>query len=258
MSTTEIPLEPVVEAVENAPEVIEEVSRAITGREAGFFFLGIGIGVAAGFSLGYKMFEKRISEKYDKMAADAIEEMREHYHRKIVAAEPKPPIQEAVAPRKADEIIEKERYSQREVEVIDEVNEKYPADSVDDWNYDEELKKRTPHEPYVIHIDEFMQNEHDHEQTELQYYDEDGVVADQHDQTVPVETVGEKNLKRFGDGSQNQYTVYIRNEQLELDIELQLVEGSYTESVHGIIKHSSERREKRILRRRRFDDDEAN
>jgi hypothetical protein len=45
--------------------------------------------------------------------------------------------------------------------------------------------------------------------------------------------VGDKNLDRFGHGSNDAFIVYIRNDQLEIVYEVVLSPNSYAEEVHG-------------------------
>jgi len=260
--------EQVVEEVADQIEEVAEATRKLTGREVGFFFSGMGIGVAVGFGIGMKILEKRISAKYNKISEETIQEMRDHYNKKIVAAKPKPDLDEAIQPTKNEEILIEERYSPEELQAIEETNAKFPPepsnifenqeDNDDQWDYSQELKTRSSDRPYIIHIDEFNQNDPEHEQTELTYYDEDGVVVDSRDQPVQNvhQTLGLDNLQRFGHGSGNPYLVYIRNEELSLDIEVNKAEGSFTEMIQGIIKHSEERH-RRIKRRFGFDDERS-
>ena|SRR5215475_3174825 len=251
------------EIVEEVAEVVEKTG-LMTGREFGFLITGLGIGIAAGFSVGFYLMEKRVDAKYNKICEDAIQEMREHYNSKIVAATPKPDLEDMV-----EETSEEERYTPEELQAIDETNAKFPAESdfapattnifdsdgvevADHWDYSKELSKRRPDIPYIIHLDEFNENAPEHTQTDLTYYDEDRIVADSRDSVVPPETYGGEDNLKFGHGSENPWLVYIRNDRLDLDMEINKNEGSYTETIQNSIKHSSERR--RHIKRR-FDDE---
>lgn len=122
----------------------------------------------------------------------------------------------------------------------------------DDWDYEEELKKRDTNFPYVIHRDEFEEGFPGHGQATLSYY-EDNILVDEGGQIVDdVEgMVGIGNLDFFGKGSDDIHIVYIRNENLGMDYEVTEEEMSYAEGVHGFIQHSDHRH----LRRFRGDDE---
>lgn len=277
-------VEQVADQIEDVALQIEEVAdaaRSLNGREIGFFFTGAGIGVVAGFAAGFRIMEKRVDAKYSKICDDAVAEMREHYHQKIVAAQPKPDIEEV------ERIVNENGYTDAEQKAIDETNQRISAepnaeevvveaevaeevevvDSVvnvftettpnDNWDYAVETRRRSNEFPYVIHADEFKQNESDYDQVEYTFYDEDEVVADVRDNRVSnvEEVIGRVNLTLFGHGSGNKHVVYVRNDKLGMDMEINKSEGSYAEIIQGHeIQHSDYSNRRRRMRRG-FDDD---
>ena len=213
-------------------EEVAEATRSLTGREVGFFLVGAGVGIAIGFTVGYKVAEKRLQTKYSKLAEEEISEMREHYQQKMVAVEPKPPLDKIVK--------ERERYSEAEQRAIDETNAQFPPEEEvqegvvvqeveettqvnvfdsEDWNYAAEIAKRDPEVPYIVHVDEFTQNEPDHDQLTYTYYEVDDVLADQQENTIDDmdAVIGLGNLGRWGHGSKDEHIVYIRNEEMKTD-----------------------------------------
>lgn len=114
----------------------------------------------------------------------------------------------------------------------------------DEWDYDEEMSKRTPDRPYVIHVDEFRDDNKEYSKISLDYYVVDDVVVDERNMLLPNtdDILGEDNLKRFGDGSGDTEIVYIRNEKLESDFEVTKTLGDYVADVYGYIEHSEKRR----------------
>lgn len=104
----------------------------------------------------------------------------------------------------------------------------------DDWDYEEEVKHRTPHRPYVIHRDEFFSDDDDlnHHPHQLTYYNGDNVLVDEERKPIHnlVEVLGEL---KFGHGSDDPNVVYIRNEKLKADYEVCLDEGLYSVDVEG-------------------------
>jgi hypothetical protein len=128
----------------------------------------------------------------------------------------------------------------------------------DTWDYEAQEATRTEDAPYVIHRDEYFNNETPFEQMTLTYYEGDDILADSHDTPVDDQDamVGLGNLSRFGHGSGDPNVVYVRNHELELEIEIVHSDGNFTKEVHGhdpddAIEHSNKRRR----RRREFDDE---
>jgi hypothetical protein len=258
-----------IEEVAYRVEEVAEATRRLTGREVGFFIAGAGIGVAIGFTVGFRIAEKRLQTKYSKLAEDEISEMREHYQKKAVAAQEKPPIEVVIEERH-------ERYTPEEQAAIDEVNAQFPAKeaaaeeavveaptqvnvfNTSEWDYSVEVKQRRPDVPYIIHYDEFKTNESGHEQLAYIYYEQDDVLVDTTSQTQIEdmdEVIGLGNLGRWGHGSPNdENVVHIRNEHLQLEFEVCRDPGSYEATISRHIRHSSsvERRRRPI---RGFDDD---
>jgi len=272
-------IEEAADQIEDVAVKIEEVAdatRRLTGREFGFFFAGIGVGVAAGFAAGYFIAEHRLKTKYSKLANDEISNIREHYYKKEIARQRKPPVDQVV-------VVEEERnehgYTQKEQEAIDEVNRLYPADeekveerveiketasqvnvfkeyaATDEWDYEVELRRRSKDVPYIIHVDEFRQNEPSHDQVTYTYYEVDDILANTRNMRIEDmdEAIGLGNLGRWGHGSKDENIVYIRNEEMGMDFEILRDRGSYADTISGTIRHSSEVRRRRP--NRRFDDD---
>lgn len=101
-------------------------------------------------------------------------------------------------------------------------------------NLKDEAEK--PMTPYVIPVDEFFQDEQDHEKLTITYYEKDDTLVDERNQPIPdVEgTIGGQSLERFGDMSKDANIVYVRNYRLECDFEVVLDKASYTETILGI------------------------
>jgi hypothetical protein len=122
------------------------------------------------------------------------------------------------------------------------------------FDFEKELQRREekPDEPFVITRDEYDANETDFEQYSFTYYDGDDVLCDQADNVITAieQVVGYPNLLRFGHGSNDPETVFVRNNKLEQDMEIVRSEGSYAREVLGManepetaeLKHSHNRR----------------
>jgi hypothetical protein len=103
----------------------------------------------------------------------------------------------------------------------------------DDWNYEAELAARVPERPYVIHQDEFVTNESGFHQDTLTYYERDDIMADS-DDTPLYDYKKLMGDLLFGHGTTDPNVVYIRNEKLELEWEVLLHTGSFSEEVLGV------------------------
>lgn len=103
-----------------------------------------------------------------------------------------------------------------------------------DFAYADEIAARDPKKPYVISLEEWNDNDFQHEQVDLTYYEGDRILADPNDKEIALveETIGWDNL-RFGHRSNDNDVVYIRNEVYHLDMEVTRHEGRYGEIVAG-------------------------
>jgi hypothetical protein len=276
------------EATEAVTEVVEEVAG---GNGLGMFFGGLVVGVAGGGVLGYIFAQRRLETKYQDLAQEEIEEMREHYHQKSVALEaeagkkdlgeivkergyvPEEPEESAEPPmavtpptavvERAEETADEEAEPEPSEEEVDEAPEPVTRnvfrdrEDLPEWDEHKERARRSPMKPYVIHREE-RDTQEAYDGVTYTYYEQDDVVCDERDDVIPEEDreriFGEANLERFGHGSGDPTVVYIRNDKLEMDIEIVRSPNSYAEEVHGFvpeIKHSDRRR-----RGRTMDDDD--
>lgn len=136
-------------------------------------------------------------------------------------------------------------------EPIEEVTVNIFAHVVPDWDYDAEQANRQSGGPYVLHVDEFMNDETGFRQEVLTYYSGDDILVDGADQPVPnyERIVGEL---RFGHGSNDANVVYVRNESVRMEWEILNHPGRYAVEVLGLeieqnyesndLKHSADRR----------------
>lgn len=124
----------------------------------------------------------------------------------------------------------------------------FESDGVDEDPLD--VEHRDPTVPYIITEEEFEENVHKHDQTQFTYYEGDDIVTNQRDEVVydADENVGIENLTRFGAGNRNPNVVYVRNERLGLDFEINRIDGNYGEVVAGFVRHSQDRPRPRRFR----------
>lgn len=148
-----------------------------------------------------------------------------------------------------DEAARRELEHQAEVEekpVLNFVN----VFTVDDgqWVMEEELSQRSREAPYVIHVDEFSNDEMDFRQETLTYYAGDDIMADSADTPI-YDYQGLMGTLKFGHGSGDKNVVYIRNEAIRMEWEILRESGSFEQEVLGFaieqaaaeqdLKHSS-------------------
>lgn len=115
----------------------------------------------------------------------------------------------------------------------------------EDWNYALETEQRTPDKPYIIHRDEYYDNEDDSRQSTLTYYEGDNILCDGHDTPV-YDAENVVGILKFGHGSLDPNVCYVRNERLMAEYEVLRDGGYYQVEVLGEaleekdIKHSKQ------------------
>jgi len=275
-------LEAVAEVAEAVGEEAFEVAEAARNVDPKWLMIGLGIGLVSGGVLGYGIANKRLRVKYEQIAEEEIDEMREHFRRRLIAKEEKPDLS-----TEASKIVEREGYDGPATPVVEEeedegvppeeeevyedpvlaeetveevettqVENVFDKDEPQDggWDYEAEIARRRPEFPYIIHVDERRVNE-GYTYTELTYFEGDGVLVDNDDKPIDDidKVVGTANLEKFGHGSGDKDTIFVRNDALELEVEITREKGTYSEVVHGI-KHSADPPRRR---RARFDDEDS-
>ena len=259
--------------LEEIDEKTRQVAKTLTKNRVGFYALGMGVGAITGYFVAKRFLET----KYSKIADAEIDEMREHYQAKIVAAEAKaqklapvkdivtergystpeeapPPMAVQPPPEVAENEVEEPRLVEPETRNLFQ-----EAEITHEWDWHEERKKRSPDIPYVIHADERFETE-EYSDVTLTFYDGDGVLCNERDEIVDPKDidrlVGEKNLERFGHGSNDASIVYIRNDALEIVYEVVKSPNSYAEEVHGFHHDSTYYRNLERMRSRERDEQE--
>lgn len=266
-------------------EGAEQALRSLTGIKLSYAALGAACGVAVGAFIGFRLAYKKAQTKADDYVANEVDTMRKHYQDKALA------LENAVEKPKLEDLVRERGYTSTDstrpplavappaavVEAAEEAREAEPttpsptvavkpepvverhhnvfedAQVEDNWNYERELRGRSPVTPYIIHVDE--QEEMGYETVTLTYYEGDDVLCRDDDSVIPEEDrdalVGEKNMVRFGHGSRDVHIVYIRNDEKEIQFEVIRSRNSYAEEVHGFRHSAGPRRRERHV----FDDE---
>lgn len=147
-----------------------------------------------------------------------------------------------VSERVKDELEEEETIIEV-TEVTEGVRTTIFAEDDDDWNYEQEIARRDRRVPYVIHRDEFYEDSEGLTQTTLTYYAGDDIMVDENDAPVYNYATVVGPL-RFGHGSNDPNTFYVRNENAKGEYEILRHEGLYSVEVMGLeIEHNERARD---------------
>ena len=163
---------------------------------------------AAGMAVGSIVTWKFVKTKYERIANEEIESIKEVYSKKETATKVSQPQQED-----AEEVT-----NNPSVYEIKEYLERIKENGYHKEENKEEGDPDMNDSPYVISPDEFG-NRDDHTCVSLSYY-ADGVLADDWDTPVidPIEEVGPDIASHFGEYEED--TVFVRNEKLKVDYEI--------------------------------------
>lgn len=166
---------------------------------------------ATGVAIGSVVTWKLVKTKYEKIANEEIESVREYYA------------------NKDKEKLTDEAYGEDEEEPAckeDEVLEEYVSIA---RKYSEDVKEvvKMDEKPYVISPEEF--DETDYTTESLDYYEGDGVLVDSFGDIVEDvdDMVGADFASHFGEYEPD--TVYVRNDAREMDYEICRDFRSYSE-----------------------------
>jgi hypothetical protein len=245
MATGELVVEEVAENLEEAAQAV----RRLDTKSVSFLLVGLGVGAAVGFWFGYRYNKEKIKAEAFEESQEQILQIRDYYERTQ-----KPELQEIIEERGYVEpadvvpsrplpapvpVREPQLSVVEEPEPVAEVVGKTPENAKDKdegWNYPFELQRRSATHPYIIHQDEFIENETEFGQVTLTYYEDDAVLADTDDSPIhnQVSLLGDGTLSRFGHGTDDHNTLYVRNPVLEMEYEICRVQKSFEEEVEGL------------------------
>jgi hypothetical protein len=232
----------VVEEVAANLEEAAVATRQINTAVIGSFLGGTVFGGVLGFFFGYRFNKEQIKAEAFKESEAEVARIRAAYQEKKTVP-PKPSV---------EEIIEERGYSKRA-----EAEEKTPprllrppvpspaeptplsmdeTSSVrDTWNYPLELARRNHEEPFIIHAEEFSADEPEYLKVTYTYYEMDDVLVDEDNEPINNwETLVGTNNFRWGHGSNQEDTVFIRNNLRRLDMEVSRSMKSYAVEVQGL------------------------
>lgn len=201
---------------------------------------------AMGVFVGYKIAEKRLGTAFEQRLDKETAGMKEYYQltkkpfstpqEAAAALITEPEIQEeeetpaeALNQRVAYHNIVKSEYQSPETPEEEEISEE---------EYGPEQPPPIPRDltkPHIISQEEYLENETEWDQLSLEWYNEDGILADDRETTVddPEKVIGLGNIDYFGTNSSDPNVVHIRNPAMEVEIELTFNPGSFRKLVLG-------------------------
>lgn len=241
-------IDALVEEVADNLEEVAEATRQINTTAIGYLFGGLVIGVAAGFYFGHKYNKEKLRAEAFESAENDLAGLRELYQQKMVAQtnQEKPSVETVVETLGySTQVPERERPLPAPVPILDDLPEQPTGSSKSKnahWSYEKELETRSPEHPYVIHQDEYNNSQEEYSKVVYTYYEVDDTLVDtEDDHPVPHADliVGQDNLK-WGHGSDDIDVVYVRNDNLDMDIQICRKYASYEEEVLGLSRDDAE------------------
>lgn len=182
------------------------------------------VSAAVGAVGGFLYAKKLLADGYAEIAKEEIEQARDHYAKLYKRDEYESPEQ-VLAKRKPGA---SKDASGRTISEVDGPPSNWravvpPVPILE--RVVKGLKKPTQPDgegPYIITVEEYMAGDLGYEQVTLTWYEPDQTIADEADDIVDdVDTkIGLHHMERFGQGSKDKNTVYIRNEKLSIDYEV--------------------------------------
>jgi hypothetical protein len=239
MAIAETVVEEVAANLEEASVAVSKINTAVIGS----FLGGTAFGGILGFIFGFRYSKEQIrAEAFQESEAEVAKIRAAYQERTSVPAKPS-----------VEQIIEEKGYS-RGAETDTKTRERslrppvpQPAEPKsplvadetssmrDNWNYPLELARRSPDLPFIIHSEEFAAEEPEYLKVTYTYFEADDVLVDEDNEPILnwEHLVGTNNF-RWGHGSTDEDTVFIRNDLRRLDMEVTRSLKSYAVEIQGL------------------------
>ena len=196
--------------------------------------LGAGVGAVCGWLLTRRSLEKRIAKEVagvksyysDKAAARATSD-GDH----PVPPGPKPALGDLVPG--AVHVIREGRPVSYGPVLGDEVPDEGADIDDEEGDIESPTVLRDTTVPYVIMAEEYTDENREFSKVALTWYTEDSVLADERDSPLRDISIAGDFQDKFGEESGDADIVFMRNEQLTLDMEITRKEGSFRQIVLG-------------------------
>lgn len=213
-------------------------------------------GAIVGSAATYAVVRKRLALKYRDIAEDEIASVKESYdllYKQGEYSDPKKAF-EAFKGRveeldSYEGMLDENGYFKEELLDEGEEEDVKKPDIMDDGRPDPEIiakkedtRERPPRvvggaDPYVITVEEFMQDNEDYSKITVTYYEYDNTLSSEDDSIIQTHEkfLGMDFMNYIGWESGSDHTVYVRNDNLSSDYEILVDPGSYEEEVLGIL-----------------------
>jgi hypothetical protein len=239
-------------------------------------------GAMVGTGVTYLVIQKKAEAKYEEILEKEIASTREFYAKRYKAEaysdipkyEDEPdeeidPREENLA-KEAIKVLQEQAYipyntvepvpvqtEKERLEVVGSIKKNVfeersaPIQETEEFDPEMQAANKSARKPYILEHDAFYDNEENHQQLTLTYFEEDDVLVDEQDRPIPNKdaVVGAGNL-RFGYGTDQENVVLIHNPLTGYDYEVTRSNKSYSSEILGL----DFEQEKRPLRRFRADD----
>lgn len=200
-----------------------------------------GVGVAVGALGTWKFFDKKCEEQISAMEnvlkssnknnendsenTDSIFSEDEKETEEVKA--PKPGVDSETASIDMDRI----KNFQESVNIISNNNYDSPMPNEVEMAEKEHPTEDTYEykEPYLIGLEEWEENPSQYEKVEVSLYDDGALVIDETDELLDVDCIGMKNFRLYVDTDPAATIMYVRNEQLMTDYEVDTCNGNWHE-----------------------------
>lgn len=221
--------------------------------------LGMAVGSVSTYLTVKKHFEKQMN--------DAIEEIRNHY--RLVRKEEdffvtlgEEVVNQALVTEQikaAQTVIQNAGYLPTPTEeeltskkILDSIEQRRnvfdpPEDAFEVEEVDPGLREDTGYElpedysiekdkPYLITVEEFLDNNPGHEQATITWFEDDDTLLGEDEEIIQDidGIIGRRHLDMFGVKSRDAQIVYVRNENIEVDFEIIRREGSFVAAMYGL------------------------
>lgn len=203
-------------------------------------------GLMAGGAIGFLTAKKMLEVKYETLLQEEIEKTQEYYRRfyKKDGFETPEEAAATLGLDSEDPVIEEETESvvvaaaamrsyrgaepKEHVAKVLNIFKRTEENHVDDEETEQDV-------PVVISRAAFDQNNPGHSQSTITYFQADETLVDERSEILDDidELVGLDNLQRFGHKSGDPNVVLVRNDRFQMDFEILLSTGSYSEEVLG-------------------------
>lgn len=197
------------------------------------------LSVGVGLAVGYFAAKKELEKQYADLATQEIEEARTHYARLYKRDEfstPQAAVRELIPDADDPRVIAAAEalisYKGETVHEVPKTEAKVIVQNV----FQQAVREVDETKPHVITEDEYMANDNSYDQISLTYYQGDKVLTDTRDEPIPDidAAVGEANMLGFDQLSEDEHILYVRNNRLKVDFEVQRSTGKYAEEVLGL------------------------